>query len=118
MSPLVEFERLRDVDGKLVIRVWIPMGPSLYTFKGAVYDRVADADVRVKSDVQITSMMARKQSYYSERTVYSWVTEDDLEMGLLGAVRDALRANDADHPWLSLSDTSSSVPPVSMGATG
>ncbi len=27
------------------------MGPSLYTFKGVVYDRVADADVRVKSGV-------------------------------------------------------------------
>lgn len=104
VSPLVEFERLRDVDGKLVIRVWVPMGPSLYTFKGAVYDRVADADVRVRSDAQITSMMARKQSYYSERTVYPWVTEEDLETDLLDAVRDALRANDADHPWLSLSD--------------
>lgn len=80
------------------------MGPSLYTFKGAVYDRVADADVRVKSDAQVTSMMARKRSYYSERTVYSWVTEDDLEMDLLDAARDALRANDADHPWLSLSN--------------
>lgn len=105
VSPLVEFERLRDADGRLVIRVWVPMGPSLYTFKGAVYDRVADADVRVKSDAQIASMMARKQGYYSERTVYSWVTEDDLEVGLLDAVRDALRANDADHPWLSLSDS-------------
>lgn len=104
VSPLVEFERLYDADGRLVIRVWVPMGPSLYTFKGVVYDRVADADVRVKSDTQITSMMARKQSYYSERTVYSWVTEDDLEMVLLDVVRDALRANDADHPWLSLSD--------------
>lgn len=51
VSPLVDFERLRDVDGKLVIRVWVPMGPSLYTFKGVVYDRVADADVRVKSGV-------------------------------------------------------------------
>lgn len=104
VSPLVEFERLRDSEGRLVIRVWVPMGPSLYTFKGAVYDRVADADVRVKSDAQVTSMMARKRSYYSERTVYSWVTEDDLEMDLLDAVRDALRANDADHPWLSLSN--------------
>lgn len=36
--------------------------------------------------------------------MYSWVTEDDLEMDLLDAVRDALRANDADHPWLPLSD--------------
>lgn len=104
VSPLVEFERLHDTEGRLVIRVWVPMGPSLYAFKGAVFERVADADVRVRSDVQITSMMARKQSYYSERTVYPWVTEDDLEMDLLGAVRDALRANDADHPWLSLSD--------------
>ena len=104
VSPLVEFERLRDSEGRLVIRVWVPMGSSLYTFKGAVYDRVADADVRVKSDAQVTSMMARKRSYYSERTVYSWVTEDDLEMDLLDAVRDALRANDADHSWLSLSN--------------
>lgn len=104
VSPLVEFERLHDTEGRLVIRVWVPMGPSLYTFKGAVYDRVADADVRVRSDAQIASMMARKQGYYSERTVYSWVTEDDLEMGLLDAVRDAVRANDANHPWLSLSD--------------
>ena len=104
VSPLVEFERLRDSEGRLVIRVWVPMGPSLYTFKGVVYDRVADADVRVKSDARVTSMMARKRSYYSERTVYSWVTEDDLETDLLDAVRDALRANDADHPWLSLSN--------------
>ena len=44
------------------------------------------------------------KSYYSERTVYPWVTEEDLETDLLDAVRDALRANDADHPWLSLSD--------------
>ena len=104
VSPLVEFERLHNAEGKLVIRVWVPMGPSLYTFKGAVYDRVADADVRVRGDVQITAMMARKQGYYSERTVYPWVTEDDLEMDLLDAVRDALHANDADHPWLALSD--------------
>ena len=104
VSPLVEFERLRDSEGRLVIRVWVPMGPSLYTFKGSVYDRVADADVRVKSDAQITSMMARKQGYYSERTVYPWVTVDDLEMDLLEAVRNALRANDANHPWLALKD--------------
>lgn len=104
VSPLVEFERLHDSEDRLIIRVWVPMGPSLYTFKGAVYDRVADADVRVRSDAQIASMMARKQGYYSERTVYPWVTEDDLEIDLLETVRGALRANDADHPWLSLSD--------------
>lgn len=66
VSPLIEFERLRDSEGRLLIRVWVPMGPSLYTFQGAVHDRMADVDMRVKSDAQIASMMARKQSYYSE----------------------------------------------------
>lgn len=56
------------------------MLPSLYTFKGAEYDCEADADVRVKSDVQITSMMARKQGYYSEQTVYFQVIEDDHDV--------------------------------------
>lgn len=117
VSPLVEFERLHDTEGRLVIRVWVPMGPSLYTFKGVVYDRVADADVRVRSDAQITSMMARKQGYYSERTVYSWVTEEDLEMELLNAVRDALRANDATTRGSPSLTASSSVPPASTDAT-
>lgn len=41
VSPLVEFERLHDSEGKLVIRVWVPIGSSLYTFKGVAYDRVS-----------------------------------------------------------------------------
>lgn len=49
-------------------------------------------------------MIARKQGHYSERTVYPWVTRDDLEMDLFDVVREALGANDADHPWLSLTD--------------
>ena len=65
VSPLVEFERLCDSEGRLVIRVWVPMGPSLYMFKGSVYDRVADADVRVRSDAQIASIVAPPHGYYS-----------------------------------------------------
>ena len=32
-SPLVEVEDV-DCDGKLVIRVWVPMGPAVYSYKG------------------------------------------------------------------------------------
>lgn len=37
------------VQGKCVIDVWVPMGPSVYRYKGIVYDRVADVDVRLKA---------------------------------------------------------------------
>lgn len=87
------------------------MGLSLCTFKGVVYDCVVDADAHVKSDARIPAMMARKQGYYSERIVYSWVTGDDLEMDLLNVVLDALRANDADHPCFSFRIMSSCALP-------
>lgn len=51
-TPALEFERI-DLDGRLVLRVWVPMGPNVYRFKGTVYDRVSDVDVRVRSDSQI-----------------------------------------------------------------
>lgn len=93
------------------------MGPPLYTFTEAAYDRMADADVRVKSDTQIITVMACELGYYSERTVFPWVIEGDLEMGLLDVAHDALHANDADHPWVFSLAASSFAPLVSMGAT-
>lgn len=45
MLPLAEFERLHGADGKLAIWAWVPMGLPLYTLKGAVRDRVVDADM-------------------------------------------------------------------------
>lgn len=49
VPPALEFEKLDAGNGKIVIRVWVPMGPSLYSFKGIVYDRAADVDVKVKA---------------------------------------------------------------------
>lgn len=104
VAPLVKFERLPVAEDRLVLRVWVPMGSSLYMFKGVVYDRKADADVRVTNDAQIAAMVVRKQNYYSERVVYPWLGKDDLELGLLADVREAVRMNRVDHPWLSLTD--------------
>lgn len=104
VAPAIEFERLGEEGGNVVLRVWVPMGPALYSFKGTVYDRVADVDVKVKTDAQRAAMIIRKQNYYTEKTVYPWVTEDDLDLGVLAMVRREVRAARDDHPWLSLDD--------------
>ena len=49
-------------------------------------------------------MIIRKQSFYTEKTVYPWVTEADLDLELLSDVRREVRAARADHPWLSMDD--------------
>lgn len=80
------------------------MGPSLYSFKGAVYDRAADVDVKVKADAQRAAMIIRKQNFYTEKTVYPWVTKEDLDLGALSGVRREIRSARENHPWLSLDD--------------
>ncbi len=102
--PMTEIERIPVGDDKVVIRVWVPMGPVLYEFKGTVYDRVADADVRVKTEAHKAVLIIRKQGFFTERTVYPWVSEDDLEMELLDEVRREIHYANPRHPWLSLND--------------
>ena len=104
VAPAIECERIPCGDGRAVLRVWVPMGPSVYAYKGVVYDRRGDADVRLTGEADRAAMAVRKQSYYTERTVYSWVTEADLDLSLLGMLREEVRANDPGHRWLALDD--------------
>lgn len=73
------------------------MGPSLYSFKGAVYDRAADVDVKVKADAQRAAMIIRKQNFYTEKTVYPWVTKEDLDLAALSGVRREIRSARENH---------------------
>lgn len=103
-APAVELDRVDVGKGRVVIKVWVPIGPSVYRFKRAVYDRLADADVRVGSDVQITAMGIRKQNFYTERRVLSWVEKSDLRLDLLARVREMAVSSRGGHPWTSMDD--------------
>ena len=104
-APAIEFERITQ-DGKLVLRVWVPMGPSVYRFKGVVYDRRAVVDVKLKSDVQINAMYLRKQNIYTERRIYPHVRTSDLRFDLVSRMRSMIRSarGGGEHPWLGLDD--------------
>lgn len=97
VAPAIECERIPCGDGRVVLRVWVPMGPSVYAYKGVVYDRRGDVGVRLTGEADRTAMAVRKQSYYTERTVYPWVSETDLDLSLLGMLREEVRATDPDH---------------------
>lgn len=45
-----------------ILRVWVAFGPTVYRYKGDVYDRVADADVRLRTDDQISALYLRKRN--------------------------------------------------------
>ena len=67
--------------------------------------RIADADIKLTSDIQITSLAIRKRGLYSERRVYPWVSKSDLRMDLLQKTRQLVAASHSkEHPWVSLND--------------
>lgn len=102
-APSVEFDRIETDEG-LILRVWVPVGPVVYRFKGTVYDRVADADVKIVTDFQLSEMYIRKQEYYSERKVYRYLEIGDLRLDLLPRVREMALARRANHPWGEMDD--------------
>lgn len=103
VAPALEFESF-EYEGKLVLRVWVPVGSIVHKFKGVVYDRVADADCKVATDTQLSAMYIRKQEYYSERKVFPYLSKSDLRIDLLQRVRQMALAKRANHPWGSMSD--------------
>lgn len=100
---LVETEHFVYHD-KMVIHVWVPMNSSVVQYKNVVYDRVADADVRIIGGMQISQMYLRKQQIFTERRIFPTLGLDDLNHELLDRVR--VMANNAKpgHPWMMMDD--------------
>ena len=103
VSPVIETEVI-EIDGLFVIRVWVPMGPAVYTFKGVTYDRIADADVRISGTEQMSLLYLRKQSEYTERRIFRYVTLDDFEPETIDRARTLATRRAPNHPWGSMSD--------------
>lgn len=103
VPPSIEMETL-DIEGKQVLRLWVPVSSMVIRFKGVAYDRLADADVKVTTDTQLAAMYVRKQGFYSERKVFPYLEKSDLKLDLLKRARTMAAAKRANHPWLEMDD--------------
>lgn len=103
VPPAVEFERV-EFNEKLILRIWVTVGPVVHRLKGVVYDRIADTDRKVVTDTQLAAIYIRKQEYYSERKVYPYLGISDLRLDLLARVRKMAAAKRSNHPWSEMDD--------------
>ena len=102
-APMVETEHI-EYDERIIVRIWVAPSSSVVRFKGAVFDRIADVDTHIESDIQISQMYIRKQNYYSERRIFRYVTPFDLRPELIARMRQLAVAQRAGHPWGTMSD--------------
>lgn len=99
--PTVEVEDI-SYDDKAVVRVWVSLGESVYRYKGIVYDRVADVDVKIASAEQIASLYLRKQNRHTERKVYPYLLRSDLRDDLIDRARKLATIKNPQHPWAAM----------------
>lgn len=102
-AVMIETEAIQTAD-VTVIRIWVPMSPDVHRFKGVVYDRIADADVRVSASAQISALYIRKSSHETERRIFPYLEIGDLRHELIDRARKMANTRRPGHPWQGLDD--------------
>lgn len=105
-TPTVYLEpELMKYEGHTIIHVHVPPSAEVHSYKKVIYDRVDDADVKVTATSQIAAMYIRKQSIFTEKKIYPYVTMDDLRLDLLSRVRQmAVNRAKGSHYWQNMND--------------
>ena len=75
---------------------------SVHRFKGVVFDRHHEADVRIRETEAIAQLYIRKQEIYTERRVYPGIRKADLRLDLIPMVKEMVATFRPDHPWRKL----------------
>jgi ATP-dependent DNA helicase RecG len=94
-----------EMEGKLVLYIYVSMSSQVEMCSGKIFDRTEDADVDVtKSTDLAANLYRRKSSLYTEREVFPYVTERELRLDLMPRVRQMALSRFPKHPWENMSD--------------
>ena len=106
LSPTVYLNpEIMIYEGRTIIHVKVHPSTEVHSYKRIIYDRVNDADVKVRSTNGIAAMYIRKQNMYTERNIFPHVQMSDLRLDLLPRVRKiAVNWANGKHPWNDMDD--------------
>ena len=96
------YPHVYDIKGKLVIHVQVPASSQVHKTANVIYDRSNDGDFKVTAAHQIAELYNRKRNYYTEGIIYPIVQFKDFKRSLFSKVKNLIKSNNADHPWLAL----------------
>ena len=102
--PNILFPLVYTAGGKKVFHIQIPASSQVHKSDHDVFDRSNDGDYRVKQPQQIAEIYNRKRLHYTEGIIYPYVKFSDFKADLFPKVRNLIKSNEANHPWLSLAD--------------
>lgn len=102
--PFILFPSMDEIKNKKLIHIQVPASSQVHKCDNTVFDRSSDGDFRVTSPQGIAEIYNRKRVHFTEGTIYPHIQSSDFKEGLLQKVRNLIRSNKPNHPWLGLSD--------------
>jgi len=94
-----------DIEGKRIIRLFVPESSQVHRCNGKIYDRNEDGDFDITSNTNlVTALYIRKQTTYSENRIYPYVTLKELREDLIANARQLAVNQRRGHPWAGMSD--------------
>jgi len=99
------FLNLTDVelDGKLLLYVYVPVSSQIQSCSGKIYDRNEDGDFNITNSSDLVAQLSlRKSNQFTEREIFPYATLDDLRLDLIPRVKKMAVSRISDHPWKDL----------------
>jgi ATP-dependent DNA helicase RecG len=102
--PFILFPQVYQIEGETVVHIQIPCSSQLHKSANVVFDRSNDGDFKVNEVHQIAEIYNRKRTHYTEGIIYPEIQFSDFNPTLFPKLRNLIKSNEANHPWLALSD--------------
>ncbi|MEO8148814.1 MAG: RNA-binding domain-containing protein [Bacteroidia bacterium] len=102
--PFILFPTTHIIDNKYIVHIQVPASSQLHKTADIVFDRSSDGDFKVKHPHQIVEIYNRKRAHYTEGVIFPKLLFKDFKADLFPRIRNLIRSNHPNHPWLSLSN--------------
>ncbi len=102
--PFILFPLVHEIEGKTIIHIQVPASSQVHKTGTVVYDRSSEGDFRLTQPHRIAELYNRKRVHYTECAIYPYLRFEDFKQELFLKVRNLIRSNNYNHPWLSLND--------------
>jgi len=102
--PFILFPYTVDIKGKKIVHIQVPSSSQVHKCNGLIYDRSADGDFRVTDPAKIAELYNRKKAHFTEGMIYPALTKKDFVKELFPKIRNLIKSNKPNHPWLALND--------------
>ena len=94
-----------EIDGKIVLYVFVPESSQVHRCNGRIYIRNEDADLDITDNTSlVANLYFNKQNGYTENKIYPYADFNQLDSKWFPKVRRYAQIQKPDHPWGTMSD--------------